>query len=84
MPGYAKWEDARSGRVLPITTIAVLLDLGAEVQGIAGGGFDVVADRLAGSYMYCDLPSHTGVENLVMAASLGGRRVGNRKCGLRS
>ena len=44
--------------------------LGAEVQGIAGGGFDVVAERLAGSYMYCDLPSHTGVENLVMAASL--------------
>ena len=44
--------------------------LGAEVQGITGGGFDVIAERLAGSYMYCDLPSHTGVENLVMAASL--------------
>ena len=28
------------------------------------------ADALAGANMYCDLPSHTGVENLVMAASL--------------
>jgi UDP-N-acetylglucosamine 1-carboxyvinyltransferase len=44
--------------------------LGAQVEGIPGGGFDVRADRLAGAFMYCDVPSHTGVENLVMAASL--------------
>ncbi len=44
--------------------------LGAQVKGIRGGGFDVVAEELVGAYMYCDLPSHTGVENLVMAASL--------------
>jgi UDP-N-acetylglucosamine 1-carboxyvinyltransferase len=44
--------------------------LGANVQEVKGGGFDVLAERLQGAYMYCDLPSHTGVENLVMAASL--------------
>ena len=44
--------------------------LGAKVEGVAGGGIDVVAEELAGSFMYCDLPSHTGVENLVMASCL--------------
>ena len=36
--------------------------LGAEVQGVNGGGIDVVAKQLSGAFMYCDLPSHTGVE----------------------
>ena len=44
--------------------------LGAKVEGVAGDGIDVVAEELAGSFMYCDLPSHTGVENLVMASCL--------------
>ena len=44
--------------------------LGADIQGVDGGGIDVVAKRLSGAFMYCDLPSHTGVENLVMAACL--------------
>ena len=44
--------------------------LGAEVQGVNGGGIDVVAKQLSGAFMYCDLPSHTGVENLVMASCL--------------
>ncbi len=46
--------------------------LGANVQpqGIAASGFDVVAEELKGAFMYCDMPSHTGVENLVMAASM--------------
>lgn len=43
--------------------------LGADVKSIAGGGFDVSAEVLKGAYTYCDLPSHTGVENLIMAAS---------------
>ena len=44
--------------------------LGAEVGGVVGGGIDVVAKRLEGAFLYCDLPSHTGVENLVMASSM--------------
>jgi UDP-N-acetylglucosamine 1-carboxyvinyltransferase len=44
--------------------------LGARVEGMAGGGFDVQADQLRGAFMYCDLPSHTGVENLIMASCL--------------
>ena len=44
--------------------------LGARVEGVACGGIDVVADELNGASMYCDLPSHTGVENLVMASCL--------------
>ena len=44
--------------------------LGARVEGVAGGGIDVVAEELNGASMYCDLPSHTGVENLVMASCL--------------
>lgn len=44
--------------------------LGAQVEGLRGGGFDVSAADLRGAFMYCDVPSHTGVENLVMAASL--------------
>ncbi len=44
--------------------------LGAEVEGRRGGGFQLSAADLQGAFMYCDVPSHTGVENLVMAASL--------------
>ena len=44
--------------------------LGATVEGMRGGGFHVSAQGLEGASMYCDVPSHTGVENLVMAASL--------------
>ena len=44
--------------------------LGAKVCGTSGGGLEISADALTGSLMYCDVPSHTGVENLVMAASL--------------
>ena len=47
-----------------------LARLGASVEGVAGGGIDVVAEELNGASMYCDLPSHTGVENLVMASCL--------------
>jgi UDP-N-acetylglucosamine 1-carboxyvinyltransferase len=44
--------------------------LGARVVGTGGGGIQVCADELVGSFMYCDLPSHTGTENLIMAASM--------------
>jgi UDP-N-acetylglucosamine 1-carboxyvinyltransferase len=44
--------------------------LGAKVEGVTGGGIDVVAEKLEGAFMYCDLPSHTGVENLIMASCL--------------
>ncbi len=44
--------------------------LGAVVDGMRGGGIHVSAPDLRGAFMYCDVPSHTGVENLVMAASL--------------
>lgn len=44
--------------------------LGARVTGTGGGGIEVCADDLRGAFMYCDLPSHTGTENLIMAASL--------------
>lgn len=44
--------------------------LGASVEGMRGGGFHVSASALEGAFMYCDVPSHTGVENLIMAASL--------------
>ncbi len=44
--------------------------LGASVEGMRGGGFHVSAQALEGASMYCDVPSHTGVENLIMAASL--------------
>jgi UDP-N-acetylglucosamine 1-carboxyvinyltransferase len=44
--------------------------LGAAVEGLRGGGFHVEAADLCGAFMYCDVPSHTGVENLIMAASL--------------
>jgi len=44
--------------------------LGAKVVGLGGSGIEVCADALKGAFMYCDLPSHTGVENLIMAASL--------------
>ena len=44
--------------------------MGAKVEGTRAGGYKVEAEKLKGANMYCDLPSHTGVENLVMAASL--------------
>ena len=44
--------------------------MGATISGTGSGGYDVRADDLRGARMYLDLPSHTGVENLVMAASL--------------
>jgi UDP-N-acetylglucosamine 1-carboxyvinyltransferase len=42
--------------------------LGARVEGLGGGGIEVRADELQGAFMYSDLPSHTGTENLIMAA----------------
>ena len=44
--------------------------MGATVESAGSGGYKVVASSLAGANMYLDLPSHTGVENLIMAASL--------------
>ena len=44
--------------------------LGASVESKIGGGISVTADRLKGAFTYCDVPSHTGTENLIMAASL--------------
>jgi UDP-N-acetylglucosamine 1-carboxyvinyltransferase len=44
--------------------------LGAKVAGVGGSGIEVTADALQGAFMYCDLPSHTGVENLIMASCL--------------
>lgn len=44
--------------------------MGASVTGVGHGGYRVKAEALRGARMYCDLPSHTGVENLMMAASL--------------
>jgi UDP-N-acetylglucosamine 1-carboxyvinyltransferase len=43
--------------------------MGAKVTG-TGTGYDVTAETLRGANMYCDLPSHTGTENLMMAGSL--------------
>lgn len=43
--------------------------MGAEVVGTPAGGYQVQAEQLVGARMYCDLPSHTGTENLIMAAS---------------
>lgn len=44
--------------------------MGATVTGTPSGGYVVDASNLAGASVYCDLPSHTGTENLIMAASL--------------
>ena len=44
--------------------------MGATVKGTPSGGYVVSADDLCGASVYCDLPSHTGTENLIMAASL--------------
>lgn len=44
--------------------------MGATVAGTSSGGYVVRADGLVGANMYCDLPSHTGTENLIMAASM--------------
>lgn len=44
--------------------------MGATVSGTPSGGYVVDAASLHGARLYCDLPSHTGTENLIMAASL--------------
>ena len=44
--------------------------MGATVVGTSAGGYRVECEQLVGARMYCDLPSHTGTENLIMAASL--------------
>ena len=45
--------------------------LNAQVRGVGGGGLEISAEQpLQGGFTYCDVPSHTGVENLIMAASL--------------
>ena len=44
--------------------------MGATVSHTGSDGYDVRAEDLRGAKMYLDLPSHTGVENLIMAASL--------------
>ncbi len=36
----------------------------------AAGGFDIAAGTLRGQRIYLDYPSHTGTENLIMAATL--------------
>jgi len=44
--------------------------LGAAVESRKGGGIVLSADCLKGAFTYCDVPTHTGTENLIMAASL--------------
>lgn len=44
--------------------------MGATVTGTPSGGYVVSAENMRGASVYCDLPSHTGTENLMMAASL--------------
>ena len=44
--------------------------MGATVTGTPSGGYVVCAEDMRGASVYCDLPSHTGTENLMMAASL--------------
>ncbi len=44
--------------------------MSATVKGTPSGGYVVSAEDLRGASVYCDLPSHTGTENLIMAASL--------------
>ena len=44
--------------------------MGATVKGTPSGGYVVSASDLRGANMYTDVPSHTGTENLMMAASL--------------
>src|SRR5205814_2577556 len=49
--------------------------LGATVQE-GGDTIRIRAGRLSGAHLYLDTPSHTGTENLIMAASLApGRTV---------
>jgi len=43
--------------------------MGATVVGTTAGGYRVQCEQLVGARMYCDVPSHTGTENLIMAAS---------------
>ena len=46
--------------------------MGAIVEGTSTGGYRLYPRNggLHAANMYCDLPSHTGTENLIMAASL--------------
>ncbi|MEE2659401.1 MAG: UDP-N-acetylglucosamine 1-carboxyvinyltransferase [Candidatus Latescibacterota bacterium] len=44
--------------------------MGATVEATSSGGYEVATTSLRAADMYCDLPSHTGTENLIMAASL--------------
>ena len=44
--------------------------LGATVEEGREGQIHVKADGLRGAHLYLDTPSHTGTENLIMAASL--------------
>lgn len=44
--------------------------MGAEVEHLEGGGYLMRARRLYGADLYMDYPSHTGTENLLMAATL--------------
>lgn len=44
--------------------------LGARVEGNQATNLIIYADFLKGTYLYLDMPSHTGTENLMMAACL--------------
>lgn len=44
--------------------------LGAQVEGDQQSNIFIQASNLKGNYLYLDLPSHTGTENLMMAACL--------------
>jgi UDP-N-acetylglucosamine 1-carboxyvinyltransferase len=47
-----------------------LIGMGARVEKTADGYYVVEAERLLGRQLYLDYPSHTGTENLLMAACL--------------
>ena len=49
--------------------IKALQDMGASVE-LRGGYIEATADRLKGANIYFDLPTVTGTENIMMAASL--------------
>lgn len=44
--------------------------LGARTLEVNDDGYAFVADRMKGSALYLDVPSHTGTENLLLAAAL--------------
>src|SRR5580658_7554598 len=44
--------------------------LGARVDDQQGSTISIKAGRMRGAHLYLDTPSHTGTENLIMAASL--------------